>query len=156
MRASWIRPHRRPILDDVNLDQSGAEYRDSPITNSTDEDLTNNDTANLEVLDGINPGFIASLKGLPAGLPDSLEKWSQVTDGEEDITLDIVSHVVAENAISNSPFETQTSSRKNSIFEVPSNWAQRILLNHCSDLTQLLLGFITVNFVVEGNLLPEG
>lgn len=87
MTASWMRPQRRPILDDVSIviDRGGA---DSPVTNGTDENLTNNDTADLEILNRVNPGFIASGEGFPARFPDTLEKRGQVSNGEENVTLE--------------------------------------------------------------------
>jgi len=63
------------------------ELLDLPITKGADENLADNNTANLEVLNGSNPSLIAYLVGLPASLPDLLEKRSQVTNREEDVTM---------------------------------------------------------------------
>lgn len=57
-----------------------------PVTDDTDEDLTDDDTANFEIVDSLDPGRIADCVLAPAGREGSLEKWLYVADGEKDVT----------------------------------------------------------------------
>jgi hypothetical protein len=56
------------------------------VTDYTNKNLTNDDTNDLEVSDGVSPLLVADLVGLPARRPDSSEKWRQVTDGEKNVS----------------------------------------------------------------------
>jgi hypothetical protein len=57
-----------------------------PVTQETDENLTDNDTHNLEVVDGGNPVLVANLVGLPARGEGFTEQGTDVADGEQDVT----------------------------------------------------------------------
>jgi len=59
---------------------------DIPITEETDENLSNNDTADLKVGDRLNPGLVTGLVLGPTVLPDSVEKWCQVANREKNVT----------------------------------------------------------------------
>ena len=58
----------------------------SPVTQNTDENLTDDDTGNLEVVDGSNPVGITDFVRAPALLERVLEQRADVADGEQDIT----------------------------------------------------------------------
>jgi hypothetical protein len=123
--------HDRSIL---NQTPSATE----PVTEDTHKNLTDNDTADLEVVDSCDPGRVACL-ALPAVLEASLEERLEVADGEEDVTL-----------------ETETSARKNHIAEVESNGRQRIFLHHGPNGGQLLLCFDIVGVVDKADSLHDG
>lgn len=57
-----------------------------PVTQETNEDLTDNDTHDLEVVDSGNPVFVANLIGLPAGGEGFTEQGADVADREQDVT----------------------------------------------------------------------
>lgn len=56
-----------------------------PITNDTDQDLTDDDTADLEIFDGGNPGGVTDRFFFPAGGESFFEERFEVTDREEDV-----------------------------------------------------------------------
>jgi hypothetical protein len=56
------------------------------VTQVTDENLANNDTNNLHVVDGGNPVLVASL-ARPAVLEGGIEESSVVTDREQHVTI---------------------------------------------------------------------
>lgn len=62
------------------------EERCIPVTDDTDQDLTHNDTDDLEVVDGVQPLCIANFVILPTRLEGSLEEGLDVSDGEEHVT----------------------------------------------------------------------
>ena len=57
-----------------------------PVTNNSDQDLTENDTDNLEIIDSVDPLFVANRMVIPAGLEGGLEQWLDVSDGEQNVT----------------------------------------------------------------------
>jgi hypothetical protein len=61
------------------------------ITDDTNENLTNDNTNDFKVSDGIRPLLVADFVGLPALWPDSSEKWRQVANGEKNVTFENVS-----------------------------------------------------------------
>ena len=48
--------------------------------------LTNNDAANFQIIDGLCPGLGANFESLPAHWKGRLEEWPDITDGEENVT----------------------------------------------------------------------
>ena len=60
-----------------------------PVTQNSHENLAHNDTNNLEILNRIQPVAIANLFMIPALRENRLEKWLQVSNGEEHITTSI-------------------------------------------------------------------
>lgn len=69
-----------------------------PITQIPYQNLPYNDTANLKISDRLNPGLVACLVLRPALGPDSIEERSQVTDGEEYVSMFAVSGYVTSHA----------------------------------------------------------
>lgn len=67
------------------LDETPATAE--PVTKDTDEDLTDNDAGNFEVVDGGDPGGVADGFFLPAGGEGFLEERFDVADGEEDVSV---------------------------------------------------------------------
>ena len=65
--------------------------RNIPVTEDTNENLTNDDTNDFEVLDGVDPLNVTCFIGLPAIRECCLEERCNVADGEEHITNMIVS-----------------------------------------------------------------
>jgi hypothetical protein len=59
----------------------------SPVTEITHENLTNNDTSNFKVGNGSNPVRIADGVLLPAGGESLLKQRSDVANRKEDITM---------------------------------------------------------------------
>jgi hypothetical protein len=49
--------------------------------------LTDNDTANLQVIYGLRPDLIADLESLPAARECGLQQWPNVSNGKENITM---------------------------------------------------------------------
>lgn len=89
-----MRPQRRPILLSNNVSffclviflyfvQVEVFLR---ITQITDENLSDNDTDNFQVVDGGNPVSIADGVVIPAIREGLLEQAADVADGEEDVT----------------------------------------------------------------------
>lgn len=66
--------------------KAGKELKLLPVTEKTDQDLTTNNTNNLEIGNGIRPLLIAGFVGLPTRWPNSLEKREQITDREKNVT----------------------------------------------------------------------
>jgi hypothetical protein len=62
------------------------ELKCVPITENTDQDLTDHNAGNLEVGDGVGPLFVAGFIFRPTIRPDGLEKRCQVTNGKENVT----------------------------------------------------------------------
>src|SRR5947207_7501085 len=48
--------------------------------------LTDDDAADFEIVDGVDPPPVADFERLPAGGEDGLEEWLDVADGEQDVT----------------------------------------------------------------------
>lgn len=126
--------------DDGVLDETPATA--DPVTNDTNEDLTDHDTNDFEVSDGSDPVLAADLGALegviPALRPDLLEERLQVTNGEEDVTL-----------------ETETSTGDNGVAEVPRERREGILLHHAANGRKLLGGSLAVDLVDELEALRE-
>ena len=57
-----------------------------PVTDDTNEDLTNNDTNDFEVVKGVDPSGVTYLGFLPAGGEGGLKQRLDVANGEEDVT----------------------------------------------------------------------
>lgn len=53
---------------------------DIPITEYTDENLTNDDTTNFKILYSFDPGFIADLVGFPARSKSRSKEGSEIAD----------------------------------------------------------------------------
>jgi hypothetical protein len=123
-----------------------------PVTQETDEDLTDNNTRNLEVVDGGNPVLVANLVGLPAGGEGFTEQGADVADRKQDITRQMKSQYRDTNIIFHEaslprgdiPLETQTSSRKDGILEVVADGRQRIGLEHIPQPSKLFLSLGTI------------
>lgn len=54
------------------------------------------------------------------------------------------------------PFQTQSSTRQDSVLEIPADRAQRILLEHAPERAKLLLSFGVVDLVHELDSLSDG
>jgi hypothetical protein len=106
-------------------------------------------------LNSSDPSAIAYFKGLPARLPDFLEKRGQVTNGEEDVTVRTVSCAQKISTPENSPFEAQTSTWEDSIFEIPADGTEGIFLHHGPDLSQFFPGLLIVHTGIEFHLLKQ-
>lgn len=128
-----MRPQRRPIQSPITYDYPSqsqiiwlSQLRASTYT---DDDLTDHDTDNFQICHSGDPVGVA-LRGLgaPALGPGIGEKRRQVTDGEEDVTL-----------------QTKTSTGDDSIAEIPRNGRQRVFLHHGPDGAQLLAGSLAVD-----------
>jgi hypothetical protein len=118
--------------------------------------LSNNDADNLKIGNGVCPLLVADLIGFPASWPDSLEERSQVSNGEKDVALKLVSfEFMYFHFGRNSPLQTQSCTREHGIFKVPTDRRQRVLLHHSSDLLQFLQRFGIVNLVHERNSLTD-
>jgi hypothetical protein len=126
-----------------------------PVTDDTNENLTDDDTDDFEILNGADPILGANFIRGPAFRPDSLEKRGQISNGEEYVTLRLSAHMQV-NWVGSMPFKTETCARQNGIPEVPSDGAQGIGFYHGPQTTQLLLGLEVVDVVDEANSLPEG
>ena len=53
-----------------------SRHIDIPVTEYTDENLTNDDTTDFKILYSCDPGFIANLVGLPARSESRIEEGS--------------------------------------------------------------------------------
>jgi hypothetical protein len=147
-----MRPHLRPNLGCV----SGCPVatieakKHSPITQHTNENLTNDDTKNLHVRDSGDPVLTADLVLLPARTPGSLEQRGQVANGEEHVTKDPSAPKRSQwRKNRNIPLETETGTWQDRVAEVPANWAQRISLHHGANGTELLLGLSGIDSADE-------
>jgi hypothetical protein len=57
-----------------------------PVTQNSNQYLTDDDTDDFEVIDGVNPLNIADFVLFPAGGEGGLEKGLEVSNGEEHVT----------------------------------------------------------------------
>ena len=57
-----------------------SRHIDIPVTEYTDENLTNDDTTDFKILYSCDPGFIADLEVLPARSESRIEEGSQIAD----------------------------------------------------------------------------
>lgn len=69
--------------NDNILDQSPATS--NAITKRTNKDLPNQDTNNLKISGGGNPGSAASFIFGPTGRPDGRKQWSKIADREKNV-----------------------------------------------------------------------
>lgn len=76
---------------------------------------------------------------LPAVGESSLEQRGDVTDGEQDVTL-----------------EEQTGTGQHHVLEVEADGRQRILLDHVADGAQLASGLLAVDLGDKADLLADG
>jgi hypothetical protein len=60
---------------------------DSPVTQESHQNLTNNNAGNLEIAKGVDPIKIADRILRPTSGEGSLQKWSDISDGEEHVTV---------------------------------------------------------------------
>ena len=109
-----------------------------PVTENSDENLTNNDTANLEVVDGLGPDLVANVEALPALREGGLQKRSDVANGEENVTL-----------------EAESSTRNHIVPEVLPHRFKRVALKGCPEFTKFLAGFLLVDIGDELDALAE-
>lgn len=77
--------------DDCILDETPAAPE--PISKDTDQDLTDDDTTDLEVVDGLSPGLVADLVFAPAAWEGSRQQRLDVANGEEDVSVDKLARV---------------------------------------------------------------
>jgi hypothetical protein len=84
--ASWIRPHRRPILDANQCLFLSPRAAHLPVPNEPDQNLTDDDTDDFQVGHGVDPEWIADFVFGPARWPDRLEEGSHVSNGEKNVT----------------------------------------------------------------------
>ena len=94
MTASWIKPQRRPIQSPrtpTRIWPALGQHHLSPSVEINERTLTNNDTANFEILDGLDPSFVAGFVVLPTIGKDGLEKGREVADGKQDVSRTILS-----------------------------------------------------------------
>ena len=57
-----------------------------PVTNEADQNLTNDDTTDLEIVDCLSPRLVANLVAFPTRGESGLQKWSYIANGEEDVS----------------------------------------------------------------------
>ncbi len=57
-----------------------SRHIDIPVTEYTDENLTNDDTTDFKILYSCDPGFIADIPGLPARSESRIEEGSEIAD----------------------------------------------------------------------------
>lgn len=119
------------------LDQTPATT--NPVTNDTDQDLTDNDTANFQIINSVDPGLAANLVRVPAVRETLLEQRLQVADGEQDVA-----------------FETKTSTGKNHVAEIKADGSKRIVLEHRPEGTKLAGGFLAIDLAHELDSLHDG
>ena len=111
----------------------------NPVTNEADEDLTANDAADFEIVDGVDPCQVTDLVLFPAIGKSSLKKRLDVADREEYVT-----------------FETETSAGKNHIAEVETDRCKRVVLEHFPKSTELSPAFLSVDLGDEFDALHNG
>lgn len=73
MVASWIRPHLRPSLVSVRPSLDGQRKPNLPITEHTNQHLSDNNTNDFHVVNSFNPNLVAYFICAPATLEDGLE-----------------------------------------------------------------------------------
>jgi len=111
----------------------------NPIANNTDGHLANHNTNDFEICDRSNPVLTAHSGILtPALRPGAAEEGLEVTNAEQDITL-----------------EAETSAGEDGIVNVPRDRAEGISLHHLANLAELLLCFFIVDLVDECQALLE-
>jgi len=124
------------------LDQTPATS--DPVTDDTDKNLTENDTDDFEVGERVNPLHVAvSVWGLPAGWEGTLEKWLNVTNGEEHVTDTMLIRVQNESSKIglDLPLKKKTSTWNDHVAKVEADRAERVDSHHSADRTELLCGF---------------
>lgn len=57
-----------------------------PISQDTNKNLANNDTADLQVVNSLDPCFIANFVGFPARGESCSEKGFDIADGKQDVS----------------------------------------------------------------------
>ena len=75
--------HDEGVLDETKLSTD-------PVSFDTDRDLTDNDTDGLEVGHSRDPVLVADLVSSPASLPDRRVERTQVTDGEDTASSELL------------------------------------------------------------------
>lgn len=113
----------------------------NPVTNNTDDQLTDHDTDDLEICYGGDPvaAALSATTVAPALRPGGSEERLDVADREKNVTL-----------------ETETGTGKNGVAEVPRDGAEGILLHHAADGLELLLCLLVLDPVDEGYPLAHG
>lgn len=115
-----------------------AEATADPISFNSNEDLSKDDTGDLQSINSDDPAVIARLVRLPALRPNKFEQRSQVSDGEE--------HVA---------FDQQAHTGDHVVGKVRANGTQRILLEHLTDDLELPPCLFVALLVDPTGLLPE-
>src|ERR1700712_230929 len=82
-----MRPHRRPILVDLSAQYMDLGQRSLPVTNETNENLSNNDTQNFKICNGVDPLPVTNRVLFPALWPDTLEEWGKIAYREKNVTV---------------------------------------------------------------------
>lgn len=117
-----------------------AAARYSPVPEHADQNLADDDAANLEILDRGNPGLGADFERLPAGGEAGLKEGLEVPDGEEHISTSSSSARGTGtwgHAGSFSPFQAQAGAGQDHVPEVVREGAERVGLEHGPDAGQL-------------------
>lgn len=82
--------HQTERHDEGVLDET--ELPSDPISLESDKDLTDDDTQDLKVLNGVDPPNLADDSCAPAGRPDGLEERLEISDREEGRSLGEETH----------------------------------------------------------------
>lgn len=109
-----------------------------PVTQDSNQDLTHDDTDDLEVVNGVDPPLTAGFGVFPAIREGRLEQRLDVADREEHVTL-----------------EAETSTRQDHVAEVPGDGRERVFLHHSPNATQLSLCLHVVVRGDECDFLPQ-
>ena len=130
---------------------------DIPVTKYTDENLTNDDTADLKVLHGFDPSFVADLVGFPARSESCSKQRSEIADGEQYVAMSESQRMLPRTGFQfRLPFETETSTGNDHVSNVVSDGLEWIPLRHGPDVGQLAPCFLSIVGHDETNAFHKG
>ncbi|KAI7724295.1 hypothetical protein KC322_g23 [Hortaea werneckii] len=110
----------------TDSDAAETEASAEPIADNADKDLTNDDTNDFQILDGLRPGLVASGVVFPAVSESSRKQRLDTSTGNDHVT------------------------------EVEADWAERIGFHHLANGLKLSLGLGIVDFTDESRALANG
>ncbi|KAI3477577.1 hypothetical protein L1887_60617 [Cichorium endivia] len=116
-----------------------SEASSDPVALDADKDLSDDDSDDLEVVDCVEPVFVADGVVLPALGPYSLEEGREVSDGEEGVALD-----------------KEAKTGDDVVAEVGADGRERVALEHATDLAELAASLCVGLCVDPRGLFPEG
>ena len=128
-----------------------------PITKNPDQDLSDNYTDNLHVVNRINPYGVTYFGIFPATCKHSLEHGFDIADREENVTIGMseVSSVVLTQPLC-LPFKTKTGAGNDHVPNVIPKRLQGISLEHGPDVTQLSSRLFPIVGGDEADALHDG